>query len=498
LAGTKYNIKDVRYEKACLFCGMRDFFLRAFQCAGQTRSTALKAAKKSAGASTHVTISVDEPFTQEMADRAGLNPNKPDLSSDGVQSGENLASSECLLAETLIMKTNGFRTDEELQEFCNAAKEAKTAEKVDAVKSSLEEHSGTRIDDALIHIVSWKNGKANGSWYQYNRHADGWSGKLVPFASGDAVSSIDHLLGHSNVAFLAIHLGIDGSCGISYDIKAEQVTPLNQQDLSDLIKLATDYLTKSTVGKTGTAGTTGTSFNKLGLKGTETGLLFNVPGESPQIGVWGGETILQLPSLPTSITLTPTINKSVSAKPADKSKNVKTFQLSTTCSNKDAGQHSIGGEARATNGTSLTRSWKANFVHWTPLSFHPKVQSLGVSGVAAANTDSPASKDPLSGMGQTVVNEGIYWWDVSVAMQVSSYKNLKFDSQNNLIVLKKTDDIKPYALLDFYPGELTCALKTEYQCWDYSLVFRWGTSLCRDLLWAVVSRLVSNLSAFSR
>lgn len=416
---------------------------------GQTQGTGLRAAKKSSGASTHVTISIDQPFTQEMADRAGLNANKPDLSSDGVQSGENLASSECLLAETLIMKTNGFRTVKELEEFCTAAEKAKTAQKVDAVKSSLEEHSGTPIDDALIHIVSWNNGKADGAWYQYNRHAHGWSGKLVPFASGDAVSSIDHLLGHNNVAFLAIHLGIDAGCGISYDIKAEHVTPLNQQDLSDLIKLATDYLTK-----TGTAGKTGAGSNK-GLNpersGTKTGLLFNVPGET-QIGVWGGETILQLPSLPASITLTPTMNKSVTAKPLDKSKDAKIFQISTTCSNKDTGPQGVEREARSTTGTSPTRSWRANFVRWTPLSFHPKVQSLGVSGSPVGNTDPPASKDPLSGMGQTVVNEGIYWWDVSVAMQVSSYKNLKFDSQNNLIVLKKTDDIKPYALLDIYPG----------------------------------------------
>lgn len=395
---------------------------------GQTQGTGLRAAKKSSGASTHVTISVDQPFTQEMADNAGLKPDKPDLSSDGVRSEGNLASSECLLAETLIAKTNQI-SDEKVADFCNAAKKADNAQKVKALKSSLEEHAGTPIDDALIHIVSWNKGKADGAWYQYNRHG-GWSGKLVPFSRGDGVSSIDHLLGHRNVAFLAIHLGIDGSCGISYDIKAQHVTPLNLQDLSDLIKLATDYLTKQPSGKANPS----------------------VKTESTQIGVWGGETILQLPSLPASITLTPTIDKSVTAKPADKSKDVNTFQISTTCSNKDAGPQGAEGEARSTTGTSLTRSWSANFVRWTPLSFHPKVQSLGVSGSPVGNTDPPTSKDPLSGMGQTVVNEGIYWWDVSVAMQVSSYKNLKFDSQNNLIVLKKTDDIKPYALLDIYPG----------------------------------------------
>src|SRR5260221_11624248 len=104
---------------------------------GQTPGPALKAAKKSSGASTHATIRVDQPFTQDMAARAGLNPSKPELSSDGVRLAENLASSECLLAETLIAKGNQL-TDKEVEDFCKDAKKADTAQKVDAVKSSLE------------------------------------------------------------------------------------------------------------------------------------------------------------------------------------------------------------------------------------------------------------------------------------------------------------------------------------------------------------------------
>lgn len=196
----------------------------------------LTPAKKSSGASTHMTINVDQAFTQQMAKRAGLDPAQPELSSDGLQSTENLASSECLLAETLIMQANGFHTEHELQNFCDDAKMANTAQKVDAVRSRLEEHAGTRIDDALIHIVSWNKGKATGAWYHYNRHANGWSGRLLPFSSGDPVSSIDHLLGHGNVAFLAIHLGIDESCNISYDITAERKPERMASGVNELIQ----------------------------------------------------------------------------------------------------------------------------------------------------------------------------------------------------------------------------------------------------------------------
>jgi len=417
------------------------------QLPGQAKSASLRPAKKSSGASPRATISVDQPFTQKMADRAGLNPQRPELSSDGVRSGEDLASSECLLAETIIMKTNGFRTDDKLKTFCEAAKTADNSQKVDAVKSNLEEHAGTTIDDALIHIVSWSQGKATGAWYHYNRHANGWSGKLLPFASGDAVSSVDHLLGHGNVAFLAIHLGIDDSCDISYEITAEHTKPLNQQDLADLIKLATDYLIKGAAGKA-KAPTPPAPENAPAF-------IAKIPDGNPQIGVWGGETILSLPALPASITLTPHTAKSVTVKFAEKSADPKTFQITTTCSNKEVDQKKTEGEANSTAGTSPAPSWRAKAVRWTPLAFYKRVQlpASGSSGKpASAKTDPPASKDPLSNMGQSVVNEGIYWWDVSVAMPVTSYKNLKFDSQNNLIVLKKSDDVKPYALFDFFPG----------------------------------------------
>jgi hypothetical protein len=53
-------------------------------------------------------------------------------------------------------------------------------------------------------------------------------------------------------------------------------------------------------------------------------------------------------------------------------------------------------------------------------------------------------------MGVTVQDEGLHHWDVSVALPVTSYDKLKFDSQNNFVTVKNTNDIKPYGLIDFY------------------------------------------------
>ena len=415
------------------------------------------AARSSANASTHVTVSIDQPFTQGMADRAGLDPDLPQLSSDGVQSGkigsggteQKLASSECLLAETLILRGNGFLNDDEVDDFCTKAKDAKTSKKIDDVKSSLEEHAGTRIDDAVIHIVSWHKGEADGNWYHYDRHSNGWSGKLVPLGKGDAVTSLDHLLGHGNVAFLAIHLGVDDTCNISYDIKAEHTRPLNQQDLADLIKLAKDYLTKGT----SSGGTTAENASKT--KGSE--FAFFLKQSDVKIGVWGGETILKLPSLPASITLTPKTGKSVVSEASIE----ESWQVSTSCSAPD---HTSSSPTEDKNSqanarypsevlpvvwTHTDQTAKRTFLNRFPFA-HRRL--INLTAPADSNGKDSAAKDPLSSMGMTVPNEGIYWWDVSVAMPVTSYKNLKFDSQNNLVVLKKTNDIKPYALFDFYPG----------------------------------------------
>jgi hypothetical protein len=440
------------------------------QGAGSGKNKTPKAAAQgSSSGSTHVTIAVDRPFTQHMADRAGLDPNNPQLSSNGVQSGEigsggtqqKLASSECLLAETLILQANGFKDDSEVDDFCEDAKKADTAEASDSINSRLEEHAGTRIDDALIHLVSWTKGHADGTWYHYSRHADGWSGKIVSFGTKDAVTSLDHLLGHGNVAFLAIHLGIDDSCKISYDIEAKHTQPLNQQDLAELIKLAKDYLTK---GKAA-ASTSANDKTRSSREGELFAFVLKIdPKLDPRIGIWGGQTILKLPSLPASIALTPKTGDAIQSGTKDQS----IWNVSTTCSQapkkNDARvlQENLNSPADA----ALQHSWKIEPAKLTLPRGSTRPQSVPVddgapnflAGTALPNVQAAGDgkagsgkPDPLKDMGMTVPNEGTYHWDVSVAMPVNSYKNLKFDSANNLITLKKTDDIKPYAVFNFYP-----------------------------------------------
>jgi hypothetical protein len=432
----------------------------------------LRPAVQATPPATHITVDINDKFSKGMATRAGLDKDNPQFSSSGVQSGETssgqaLASAECLLAETVVASKNPFSSNA-IDSFCKNVKSG-TSVTIDSAKSDLEEHAGKRIDDALIHVVTWNKGKADGTWYQYSRHTGKWSGKLVSFAPGDAVTSVDHILGHGNVAFLAVHLGIDDTCKISYDVEAKHTKPLNQQDVADLIQLAEAYYNK---GKT-----------PAKAQGGAATLAFDASKEPPPYwGVWGGVMLLKLPTLPASITLTPSAANASSVRAV--APDPTGWEVSTTCTKAPADGSSKSEASTSSADTPfsplVSGAWLQNVSYVG--SGAPKVElreggpepastdggqtatpSRATSGThptqngssqppAQANGSSAKSKDPLSSLAVTVPNEGVYWWDVSVAMPVTSFNQLKYDSTNNLVVLKKTNDIKPYALFDFYPA----------------------------------------------
>jgi hypothetical protein len=250
--------------------------------ANSADSPTLHPAVKATPPAIHATVDVNNKFSEGMGTEAGLDRENPQFSSDGVQwgqtNGQSLASAECLLAETVVASKNSY-TNDSIKAFCESLKSS-GAVNFDSSKSALEEHAGSRIDDAIIHLVVWSKGKADGTWYQYSRHTQKWSGTLHSFALGDAVTAVDHIMGHGNVAFLAIHLGVDDSCKISYDIEAKHTKPLNQQDVSYLIQLAESYYNK------------GKSSSKP--QGGAAVLGYNASAQpAPYWGVWGGLVLLK-------------------------------------------------------------------------------------------------------------------------------------------------------------------------------------------------------------
>ncbi|HTD23070.1 MAG TPA: hypothetical protein VK738_10475 [Terriglobales bacterium] len=447
---------------------------------------AAKAAKGSGDMAPNHIVKVDMPFTDQMADQAGLDKNKPQLSSDGVQGSGGLASTECLLAETIANETFDNRDhdqtikDKDIERFCEKAVASDTQGMRETVRSALDEHTSTElnapIEDVVIHLVRWDDAASpQGAWYHYHRSEGGWSGRVL--GSPDPVSELNEILGTKNVAFLAIHLNIDDSCKIQYKIEAKHTTPLNQQDTLLLIQTAVALLSKS-----GAGGANPQSNGKLAqaLDGTATGLIIHsiapnptptpTPTPSPTIGVWGGTLILSLPDLPASVTFSGALQGKVQADAGGHL--VRSgFSVSNTCATATAGV-AASGTTDANTGNSgpgaipssdpMVQNGKPHFLLADLSSIvedkadkkNTAPANNGATAPSTGTADSPTFT-------ATVLNEGLHHWDVSIGMPVTSYKDYQYQSDSQLVVPKKASDVKPYALLDLYPLAADLQLATQ-------------------------------------
>jgi hypothetical protein len=449
-------------------------------------------------ASPHIEIS--HMFTAAMADSAGLDPKEPTLSADGVHSGtvgtppavQKVASTECLFAETLVKEANSL-DDQPVAQYC--AHTATDSKKYDDVFIGPDAGTATKMQEALVHIVVWSKGQWSGTWYRYERNSKSGNGVLLSLGSANAITSPPtHLLGKGGLGFLAIHINIDDSCGIGYDVTAKHTRPLNQQDVIDLISLAEGYASK---GKTATKG----------------GLPLSA---SSGIGIWGGQLLIATGPLPATVTFAPSLKQGAKvsaislAKPEKGQPPKWQVENSCTASPKPAGvppqkaqsidtttdedlrgsnlalpQQSQTGPSMRPDSSSLyrrvalfdgerqspaaalfredrnTSSERTGGQNGEDLKGpgqnneqkpgggqNPPAQNGG-----AQNAKNNQSSNSLANAGLSVPDEGFYWWDVSVALPVTSFSQLKYDSVNNTVVVKNTNDIKPYALFDTYLGK---------------------------------------------
>jgi len=458
------------------------------------------AAQVPTSASPHIELS--HMFTTKMADSAGLDPKQPTLSADGVHSGtlgtppatiQKLASTECLFAETLVQEANNLDAAAVAQYCAHTATDSK---KYDEEFTGPDSGTATRMQEALVHIVVWSKGQWSGAWYRYERNSKSDKGVLLSLGSSNAITSPPtHLLGKGGLGFLAIHLNIDDSCGIGYDVTSKHTRPLNQQDVIDLISLAEGYASK---GKTAAKG--------------------GLASPSQGIGVWGGQLLIATGPLPATVTFTPSLkqNAKVSAIALAQPENGKqpTWQVENSCTASpkpaDAPQHkalssdttteqdlhgsnpepsrqphtgplvnsdpsslysrvalvdtgrqspgfALYSEDRTTTGTTSDQSGGeqngAGQDKKNGGAQNPPAQNGGGQNGSNQNAKNNQSSNSLSNAGLSIPDEGFYWWDVSVALPVTSFNQLNYSSVNNTVIVKNTNDIKPYALFDTYLGK---------------------------------------------
>ena len=353
----------------------------------------------------------------------------------------------------------------------------------------------------LIDIVRWQ-AVANSSGAAYQVASDHWylfnfsdakaSHRKFPFTFRPFVTNDLRIVGDArhpqktNVVFLAISLAPQGdwknwkaNVDISYKLHADKVIPANIQDLQLLINFL--------VGKTPPAAPE----NKK-------------PPENDFQGLYASALVVNLRDLPAKLTSTMTATFKGSPSKAESPYCVDVKKALLTAAGKSVGPCSASSASTGTN--TSTRSPAAiesglivqrlaedarpkllrtsyEFPHVTlpahygseteqeasnkPASASPTAVGSDAVGANAeqnpqtnanTNCDPSTTKDPETGkmlqkpcsLTQTIKDEGLYHWDVSIAVPTPGYKEAVFDS-NNVVMPKSVTRTNAYAMLDVAP-----------------------------------------------
>jgi hypothetical protein len=357
----------------------------------------------------------------------------------------------------------------------------------------------------LIDIVRWQ-AVVTGSKASYQVAADNWylfnfsdpkaSRRKFPFTFRPFVTSDLRIFGDAahpdktNVVFLAVNLapqddwdGWSTKVDVSYKLHADKVIPANIQDLQLLISFL--------VGRTSAPPP-----QQPGAKNEELAPL-------PQFqGRYAAAFVANLGDLPAKLTSTMTATFNGGPKKAEPPYCAEVTKTLLTAAGKPAGRCSspsttttdipAGGatEHDKKSSISLPDEPRSQFVltsyglppanrttkyisqaqevgtsSATPVSAAAGTSSTGDTNLtkspqstAVSNCDPSTTKDPGNGvtvqkactLTQTITDEGLYHWDVSIAVPITGYKETVFDS-NNALMPKSVTRTNAYAMLDIAP-----------------------------------------------
>jgi hypothetical protein len=363
----------------------------------------------------------------------------------------------------------------------------------------------------LIDIVRWKataeNGKdayevASDHWYLFDYSDPRASHRKAPFTFHPFVTADLRIFGNAahpertNVVFLAIHLAPQGdrqkwfnNVDISYKLHADKLVPANVQDLESLI----NFLVGGTL-----AGAPEAKANP----------------PLPFQGRYAASLVANLRDLPAQLTSTMTASFSGvpdKSEPAysecvDKNLLNSAGKPAATCQSSpqtsstnfnDSGRIDSIEDSRLKTGNAAARprfllhpasllrtDYKASWFFPAPeelvdhgqqsdTTTNPPATNAGSgnnarggdpangtkqSSSTGANCDSSTTTDPATKektqkpctLTQKITDEGLYHWDVSIAVPITGYKETVFDS-NNALTPKSVTRTNAYAMLDIAP-----------------------------------------------
>lgn len=298
--------------------------------------------------------------------------------------------------------------------------------------------TGQKADDSeyvLVHIVHWQRVSgayqtASSDWYVFNKSDAKAAHRELPFTFHPIVNGQSDLriFGSKKVFFLAIHLAptidpdtqkgtpaasdyddFSKNVKISYKLSVTDVVPANIQDLKALIGVV--------VGPAASTGTQGAAAAAAPIVDPQQiadyKAFLNTFGKRPYDGIYTAAKLTNLESLPVQITATMNANLP---------------KVGTVAGN--ASPH-----------YETSKFWD---------DVKPKPQKTNSRSAGAGGDASGCSTVGNTGScpeSLTVQNEGLYWWDVSVGIPFTSYKQLNYDFSNTGQVTTQT--ISKYSAYGF-------------------------------------------------
>lgn len=357
----------------------------------------------------------------------------------------------------------------------------------------------------LIDIVRWQAvgtksatsyQVASDHWYLFNLSDAKASHRKFPFTFRPFVTNDLRIFGDAahpdktNVVFLAVNLapqrdweGWSTNVDVSYKLHADKVIPANIQDLKLLISFLTGL-------------TPAPPPQQPGAKPEEL-------APPPQFqGRYAAASVANLRDLPAKLTSTMTANFNGSPKkaappycaevtktllttdgkpasrcssPSDTTTDIPAGRVTEHGSNNSLSLRDeprpqlvlTGFRLPPASGTMkyISQAQEVDTNSATPANPVAGTSSTGdtnptkpLQSTAVANCDPSTNKDPGNGatvqkpctLTQTITDEGLYHWDVSIAVPITGYKETVFDS-NNALMAKSVTRTNAYAMLDIAP-----------------------------------------------
>ncbi len=369
--------------------------------------------------------------TGDASDKQDVSANCLMISTDGVRFGTMSFSNPQLAKTPTAVNGNLANPDGLVQQTLKATQETypldiDCPQSMKANQTSENANVVAAPEYVIFHVVKWNGIHSQAiktsRYYLFDRRT-GRDPRFPALRFHPHVSNNLRVFGSKNIAFVALHFGIDNSCDIHYSIAAKSKTSIPLSELQNLLQYAA-----KTFGYTLPAPPKGPGVEK-----------------APPfiVGVYGAAMLAGIQSLPADLQIDGDLAGTAKPqKPTDTDDLRWGPNVSVGCpvAAKNSNAKAQGGDQGQTDkSSSYTPGTQAN-------------QTLNSTQADGGDTaQSNQDTQPKSAFSQTIDDEGLYHWDVSVGIPVSGRKEVSYSAADNTVRRDVTTREDAYAVFHVFP-----------------------------------------------